>query len=37
MLMGAGLVILAGIIIILRERHLGLKRGKARALRTPQG
>jgi drug/metabolite transporter (DMT)-like permease len=37
MLIGAGLVILAGIIIILRERHLGLKRGKARALRTPQG
>jgi len=37
MIIGAGLVILAGIIIILRERHLGLKRGKARALRTPQG
>jgi len=37
MLIGAGLVILAGIIIILREHHLGLKRGKARALRTPQG
>lgn len=37
MLTGAGLVILAGIIIILREHHLGLKRGKARALRTPQG
>jgi len=37
MLIGAGLVILAGIIIILRERHLGLKRDKARALRTPQG
>lgn len=37
MLTGAGLVILAGIIIILRERHLGLKRGQARALKTPQG
>jgi len=37
MLAGAVLVIVAGIIIILRERHLGLKRGQARALRTPQG
>jgi drug/metabolite transporter (DMT)-like permease len=37
MLVGAGLVILAGIIIILREHHLGLKRGKTRALRIPQG
>lgn len=37
MLLGAALVIAAGIIIILRERHLGIKRGKARALRTPQG
>ena len=37
MLIGAGLVILAGILIILRERHLGLKRDKARAIRTPQG
>lgn len=37
MLSGAALVIVAGIIIILRERHLGIKRGKARALRTPQG
>ena len=37
MLLGAVLVIAAGIIIILRERHLGLKRGQARALRTPQG
>ncbi|NHQ75155.1 DMT family transporter [Roseovarius gahaiensis] len=37
MLLGAVLVIAAGIIIILRERHLGIKRGKARALRTPQG
>ena len=37
MLVGASLVILAGIIIILRERHLGLKRGQARAVKTPQG
>lgn len=37
MLSGAALVILAGIIIIWREHHLGLKRGKARAIRTPQG
>ncbi len=37
MLLGAALVIAAGIIIILRERHLGLKRGQARAARTPQG
>ncbi|MEM7733693.1 MAG: DMT family transporter [Pseudomonadota bacterium] len=37
MLLGASLVIAAGIIIILRERYLGLKRGQARALKTPQG
>ncbi len=37
MLLGASLVILAGIVIILRERHLGLQRGQARALKTPQG
>ncbi len=37
MLSGAALVILAGIIIILRERYLGLKRGQARAIRTPHG
>ncbi|QGY00468.1 DMT family transporter [Roseovarius faecimaris] len=37
MLFGAALVILAGIIIIWRERQLGLKRGQARALKTPQG
>ena len=30
MLIGAGLVILAGVIVILRERQLGLERGKAR-------
>jgi len=29
-LIGAGIVISAGIIIILRERHLGIKRGKAK-------
>lgn len=37
MLGGAALVILAGILIIWRERQLGLKRGQARALKTPQG
>ena len=37
MLLGATLVISAGIIIILREHHLGLKRGQARAVKTPQG
>ncbi len=37
MLLGAALVILAGIIIILRERQLGLKRGRARSVKTPQG
>ena len=37
MLAGAALIVLAGIIIILRERQLGLKRGQARALKTPQG
>ncbi|WP_338549532.1 DMT family transporter [Roseovarius phycicola] len=37
MLIGGGLVILAGITIILRERQLGLKRGRARSLKTPQG
>ncbi len=37
MLLGAALIIIAGIIIILRERHLGLKRGQARAVKTPQG
>ena len=37
MLGGAGLVILAGILIIWRERQLGLRRGQARALKTPQG
>ena len=37
MLIGAGMIAAAGIAIILREHHLGLKRGRARALRTPQG
>lgn len=36
MLLGASLVILAGIVIILRERHLGIRRNKARAARTPE-
>ncbi len=37
MLSGAGLVILAGVIIILRESWLGLERGRARKNITPQG
>lgn len=37
MLIGAALIAAAGIAIILREHHLGLKRGRARALRPPQG
>ncbi|SFP89461.1 DMT family transporter [Tranquillimonas alkanivorans] len=36
-LAGAALVILAGVLIIWRERQLGLKRGKARQGVTPQG
>lgn len=36
MLSGASLVILAGIVIILRERRLGIRRNKARAARTPE-
>lgn len=36
MLSGASLVILAGIIIILRERQLGIRRTRARAARTPE-
>jgi drug/metabolite transporter (DMT)-like permease len=36
MLTGASLVILAGIVIILRERQLGIRRNKARAARTPE-
>ncbi|MGK7753023.1 MULTISPECIES: DMT family transporter [unclassified Roseovarius] len=37
MLTGAALIVLAGIIIILRERQLGIQRGKAKAAKTPQG
>jgi len=37
MLIGASIVIAAGILIIWRERQLGLKRGKARSGVTPQG
>jgi len=37
MLAGSGLVILAGLSIIWRERRLGLERGRARAGMTPQG
>ncbi len=37
MLIGAALIVLAGIIIIIRERQLGLQRGKSKALKTPQG
>lgn len=37
MLAGAALVVAAGIAIILRERHLGLKRAQQRKAMTPQG
>ena len=37
MLIGSGIVILSGILIIWRERALGLKRGKGRSGLTPQG
>ncbi len=37
MLLGSAIVIAAGILIIWRERQLGLKRGKARPGVTPQG
>lgn len=36
-LLGGGIVILAGVAIILREHALGLKREKARQTMTPQG
>ena len=36
MLSGAALVILAGCLIILRERQLGIRRNKTRAARTPE-
>ena len=37
MLAGAAVVILAGVLIIWRERQLGLRRGGARKSMTPQG
>ena len=37
MLGGAGLVIAAGVLIVWRERRIGLARGRARAGLTPQG
>ncbi|MGB8621833.1 MAG: DMT family transporter [Paracoccaceae bacterium] len=37
MLSGAALVIAAGVLIIWRERQLGIKRGRARKGMTPQG
>jgi len=37
MLGGASLIILAGVIIILRERQLGLERDRQRKAMTPQG
>lgn len=37
MLCGAALVILAGVLIILREHQLGIQRGKSRKNMTPQG
>ena len=37
MLIGAGLVVGAGLLIIYRERQLGLERGRARPAMTPQG
>jgi len=37
MLGGASLVILAGCLIIWRERQLGLRRERSRAVKTPQG
>jgi drug/metabolite transporter (DMT)-like permease len=37
MLIGSAIVIFAGLLIIWRERALGLKRGKARPNLTPQG
>jgi drug/metabolite transporter (DMT)-like permease len=37
MLAGAALVVSAGVMIILRERHLGLQRAQQRKAMTPQG
>jgi drug/metabolite transporter (DMT)-like permease len=37
MILGAGLIVLAGILIIWRERQLGLERTRQRKVMTPQG
>ena len=37
MLLGAAVIIVAGIVIILREHQLGLQRGRARRVKTPHG
>jgi drug/metabolite transporter (DMT)-like permease len=37
MLTGAALIVAAGILIILRERHLGKNRAQSRKAMTPQG
>jgi len=37
MLAGAALIILAGVVIVWRERRIGLARGKAREGLTPHG
>lgn len=36
-LIGASIIILSGLVIIYRERQLGVSRSKARAVSTPQG
>ncbi|NBT32627.1 MAG: EamA/RhaT family transporter, partial [Rhodobacteraceae bacterium] len=35
MLLGAAIIISAGVVIILRERHLGLERAKQRKAMSP--
>jgi len=37
MLLGTAVIIVAGIVIIVRERQLGLQRGRAQQAKTPQG
>jgi len=37
MLLGIALIVVAGILIIWRERQLGLERAKGRKVMTPQG
>ena len=37
MILGAAIIISAGVLIIWRERQLGIERGKARKTMTPQG